>query len=74
MTLVKVKVFPGSKTESLTRKNRDSYVLKVRERAEGGAANHKVRQMLALYFKIPEGRLRLVKGGKQPNKIFDIPD
>lgn len=74
MTLVKVKVFPGSKTESLAIKDSDSYILRVRERAEGGAANHKVRQLLASYFKIPEGRLRLVKGGKQPNKIFEIPD
>ncbi len=69
---IKVKVFPQSKKDQVIRKSVDSYLLKVAEKAEGGAANRKVKSMLALHFKVSEAKVRLVKGGKKPNKIFEI--
>lgn len=72
--LIKVKVFPGEKKEELIKKSDDSFVIKVNAKAERGMANEKVREILAAYFRVVEGKVKLVKGGKRPNKIFEIID
>lgn len=69
---IKVKVFPRSKKDELVKKSADSYTLCVAEKAERGMANRKVSAILARYFKVPVSKVRLVKGGKTPNKIFEI--
>lgn len=70
--LIKVKVTPDAKKDEMVKRSEDSYLVKVREKAEGGMANMKVKQILARYFKVSEGKIRLIKGGKRPNKIFEI--
>lgn len=70
--LIKVKVFPEAKVDEIIKKAEDSYVVKVKEKAEGGKANLKVKEILADYFKVAAGKVRLLKGGKKPNKIFQI--
>ena len=70
--LIKVKVFTEAKKDEIVKKAEDNYIVKVREKAEGGKANQKVKEILASYFKISSGKVRLIKGGKKPNKIFDI--
>jgi uncharacterized protein YggU (UPF0235/DUF167 family) len=70
--LIKVRVFAGEKTEELIKKSDDSYIIKVREKAERGEANKRVREILADCFKVNEGKVKLIKGGKRPNKIFEI--
>ena len=37
-----------------------------------GRANRAVIRMLANYFKIDESEIRLIKGFKERNKIFEI--
>lgn len=70
--LIKVKVTPESKKDEIIKKSEDSYFVKVREKAEGGMANMKVKEILASYFKVSGGKIKLIKGGKRPNKIFEI--
>jgi uncharacterized protein YggU (UPF0235/DUF167 family) len=70
--LIKVKVVPEAKNNEIIKKSEDSYFVKVREKAEGGMANQKVKQILSDYFKITEGKIRLIKGGKRSSKIFEI--
>lgn len=70
--LIKVKVFPQSNEDSIIKKSEDSYVVKVKEKAERGEANQRVNQILARYFNLSPGKIRLLKGGKKPNKIFEI--
>ncbi|MFA6532585.1 MAG: DUF167 family protein [Patescibacteria group bacterium] len=70
--LIKVKVTAESKKDKIIKKSEDSYLVKVKEKAEGGMANMKVKQILAGYFKIAGAKIKLLKGGKRPNKIFDI--
>lgn len=72
--LIKVKVTPESKKDEIVKKSKDSYLVKVREKAEAGQANLRVKQILSVYFKIPQFKIRLIKGGKQPNKIFEVRD
>jgi len=44
----------------------------VEEKAEEGRANRAVIKVLANYFKIDESMIRLIKGFKERNKIFEI--
>ena len=70
--LIKVKVFPNSKKEEIIKKSEDSFEVKIKEKPEKGKANKEVLKVLSLYFKVPESRIRLIKGFKKRNKIFEI--
>lgn len=70
--LIKVKAFPNSKKEEIIKKSEDSFELRVKEKPERGLANKKLIKILSTYFKIPESRIKLVKGFKEKNKIFKI--
>ncbi len=70
--LIKIKVFPYSKKEEITKKAEDSFEIKVKEKPIRGEANRRVVEVLSLYFKIPGAKIRLIKGFKERNKIFEI--
>jgi len=70
--LIKVKVFPNSKKEEIIKKSENNFEVKVRERPVMGMANRAVIKNLAFYFKIPEAKIRLVRGFRERNKIFKI--
>ena len=70
--LIKVKVFPGEKEEAIIKKADDSFEVRVKEDAERGEANKRVKEVLALYLRVTAGKIRLVKGGRSRNKIFEI--
>lgn len=70
--LIKVKVFPGSKKEEIIKKSEDSFEIKVKEKPQRGQANKQVFDILSFYFKIPKSKVRLIKGFKERNKIFEI--
>lgn len=74
--LIKVKVFPNSKKESIEKKSEDSFVVRLREKSEKGMANKKLREIIADYFNIGEnptgGGVKIIKGGRSRNKIIKI--
>jgi len=70
--LIKVKVFPSSKIEKIIKKSEDSFEVRVKEKAEKGRANQRTRELLSKYFNIPEEKVKLIKGFRQRNKIFEI--
>jgi len=70
--LIKVKVFPNSKKEEIAKKSEDSFEVKVKEKPERGLANKRVIRILSSHFKIPESKVKLIKGFKERNKIFKI--
>lgn len=70
--LIKAKVFPNSSKEEIIKKSEDSFEIKVKEKPVMGLANRGVVKALSSYFKIPESRIRLIKGFKERNKIFEI--
>jgi len=70
--LIKVKVFPNSKKEEIIKKTEDSFEVRVREKPIRGLANKAVTNALSLYFKIPASKLRLIKGFRERNKLFEI--
>ncbi|MBI4691891.1 MAG: DUF167 domain-containing protein [Candidatus Terrybacteria bacterium] len=69
---IKVKVFLNSKKEEVIKKREDSFEVRVREKPVGGLANKAVFVLLADYFTIPVSKIKLFKGAKQRNKIFEI--
>ena len=70
--LIKIKVFPGSKKEEIIKKTEDSFEIRVREKPIKGEANQAVINLLGFYFKVPKQEIRLIKGFRQRNKIFEI--
>jgi uncharacterized protein YggU (UPF0235/DUF167 family) len=46
--------------------------VRVKEKAEEGRANNAVIKVLANHFKVDESKIRLIKGFKERNKIFEI--
>ncbi|MEO0102788.1 MAG: DUF167 domain-containing protein [candidate division WOR-3 bacterium] len=67
---IKVKVFPSAQREEIIKKSEDTFEVKVKAKPERGEANKEVRRLLSFYFKIPEVKIRLVKGFQERNKIF----
>ena len=70
--LIKVKVFPDSKEESITKKSEDSFEISVREKPIMGLANKAVISALSSYFGVSASGIRLIKGFRERNKVFEI--
>lgn len=67
---VKVKAFPGSKSEKIIREDENSFKMYIREPAERGLANERVLQILKDIYKT--NNIRFLKGARSQNKIFEI--
>jgi len=70
--LIKVKVFPNSKKEEVSQKSEDSFEIKVKEKPKEGRANKAVLKALSSFLKMPEEKIRIIKGFKKRNKIIKI--
>ncbi|MBI5244965.1 MAG: DUF167 domain-containing protein [Elusimicrobia bacterium] len=71
--LIKLRVHPGAKTEEIRRKAPDLFEIFVRAPAEEGRANAACLRLLGRELGIQPGRIRIVKGGKSPSKIVEVP-
>ena len=70
--LIKVKAFPNSKISEVIKKSSDSFDVYVKEKPKENEANLAIFQALANYFHIKQSQLRLIRGGRERNKIFEI--
>ncbi len=70
--LIKIKVFPNSKKESVIKKSSDSFEIKTKAKAERGEANQAVKKIMAKELGISPDQLRFIKGGRSHNKIAEI--
>ncbi len=71
--LIKVKVHPEAKKEALIRKG-DNFEIWIREKPIKSQANQALINALTNYFECPRSDIRLIKGFRQRNKIFEIPE
>lgn len=71
---IKAKVFTCADEEKVLEKTQDSFDVFVREKPQMGQANKGVVRALASHFGVPEGRIRIVKGFREPHKIVEIAD
>ena len=72
--LIKVKCYPKSKKELLNKKDENSFEIFLKEKPERGEANKRIFEILAEYFSVSKKRIKLIKGAKTQNKIFEIYD
>lgn len=69
---VRVKVFPGSKKESISVGKNGVLSISVKEPAEENRANTRVRELLARHFGVTERSVRMETGRRSPTKRFII--
>lgn len=69
MPYIRVRVQTGCRKESITHEH-DLWKVAIREKAERGSANKRVREVLAHALTVPPNALRLVKGATSPAKTF----
>ena len=70
--LIKVKVSPDSNREEVIKESEDSFQVAVRAKPIKGLANKAVIRVLSFYFKVPVSQIRLIKGFRERNKVFEI--
>ena len=70
--IIRVRVRAGARVESVERVADDQFRIAVKERAEQGRANERVRVLLAVYCKVPIQTVRIVRGHRTPNKYIAI--
>lgn len=58
--------------ETIERIDQTTFVMKLKEKAERGAANRRAREVLAERFGVPFTRVRLKTGAQSPSKSFEI--
>lgn len=68
---IRVQVAPDSRRERVE-KTEVGYRISVREPAERGEANDRVRAILARELGVPVSQVRFVTGMRSPNKTFEV--
>lgn len=61
-----------AKKESIIKKSKDHFLVSVKEKAKGNLANKRVLEIIALYFKVPKGKVRIINGHHHPHKLIVI--
>ncbi len=74
MQYIHVKVTAGAGKESFKKKSEDHFEILVKEKAQGNMANTRVIELLAMHFKIPVNKVRIVNGHHHPSKLLIIED
>ena len=70
MIYIRVKVEARDKKEEIKQISEDHFEIKVKEKAERNMANKKVLEIVADYFQIPKGKVRIVNGHQSPSKLL----
>ncbi len=69
---IKVVAKTGMKKESIFKKSEDHFLISVKEKAKNNMANKKIIEILAIYFKVPKGKIRIVNGHHHPHKLLVV--
>ena len=69
---IKARVHAGSKKEEIKKKNKDTYLISVIEKAERNLANRRVCEIIAREFEISMKNIRIISGHHSSTKILSI--
>lgn len=72
MHTIRVKVTSGVRKESVCELPDGRYAVSVDADRKGGAANMRVRELLAEHFSVPLERIRITHGHTSPTKTIAI--
>ena len=70
--IIKAKVFPDSNEDLVVKKDKDSFEVWVKAKPIQGRANQAVRRALADYLHKELEDIRIIKGFRERNKVFEI--
>ena len=70
--LIKVKIFVNAGKREIVQKSENAFEIKVKAKPEMGKANAEALKILSKFFKISESNIKLIKGRKTRNKIFNL--
>ena len=70
--LIKAKIFPNAGKREIIKKSDDAFEIKVKSKPEAGKATAEARKILSNFFQISETSVKLIKGAKSRNKIFQV--
>lgn len=69
---IKVKVTAGAKKELITQERDTVLSITVQEEAKGNRANARVLELVAKWYEVPVGRVRIINGHHHPHKLISI--
>lgn len=69
---IRVEAKPDASREKVQESTEHVFAISVREPARGGAANARIKTLLALRFGVPETRVRMRTGAQSRHKRFDV--
>ncbi|OGG58328.1 hypothetical protein A2853_00205 [Candidatus Kaiserbacteria bacterium RIFCSPHIGHO2_01_FULL_55_17] len=69
---VKVRVRAGARREVFEMITPISFTIAVREEAAKNAANRRVIERIAAYFKVPIKTVRIIRGHRSPSKTLSV--
>ena len=69
---IKVVARTGIKKEELIKKSEDHFLISVKEKAKNNLANKRIIEILAIYFKVPKEKVRIVNGHHHPHKLIVV--
>ena len=69
---VKVRVIAGAKKEAFEEMSKDHFKIAVREPAERNLANGRIIELVAMHFRTPKNKVRIVSGHRSQSKILAI--
>ncbi len=69
---VKIRVQTEAKREEIRQIKPDHFEVSVKEPAKQNLANKRAMELVALHFKIPVKKVKIVSGHHSPSKIFSI--
>jgi len=80
MSYIHVAVIAGARKEKFKpcrsratgQESKDHFEISVKEKAERNMANARVLELVALHFKIPISKVRIVNGHRHPSKLLVI--
>ena len=68
---IKIKVVPRSLKEEVIKQG-EEYTVRVKDPPREGKANEAVIRVIAIYFKVPRGSVKIVSGLTGKHKIVEI--
>ena len=71
---IRIKAKAGAKKELFEKTSQDSFLVAVKEPAEGNRANKRILELVGAHFKVLPKQIRIIFGHHSTTKILSIPD
>lgn len=69
---LKVRVKVGSKKEKITKKDEETFLISVKEKAERNEANHRILEIIAGLYNLSVKKVHIIKGHQSSSKLLRV--